>query len=39
MYKVDGKVLAAGSVVNVGDENVTVTVTAEPPTDTASRMV
>lgn len=39
VYKVDGKVLAAGSVVNVGDENVTVTVTAEPPTDTASRMV
>ena len=30
VYKVDGKVLAAGSVVNVGDENVTVTVTAEP---------
>ena len=30
VYKVDGKVLAAGSVVNVGDEDVTVTVTAEP---------
>ena len=38
VYKVDGKVLAAGSVVNVGDENVTVTVTAETLAGTAKEV-